>query len=329
MSRASERRLFLYVACLSLFSLLIPYFAHAGFGISPPYVNNQRLTRGTVYEQKITLVRSDPVDDLTTQITMNIPGIEGWFSVDRGTEFIMPKGTTQLPIVVTVRVPEDAEYKKYEGAIRIRTSSAVPPGTSPNGVSIALGAQVDVDIEVVDKIYDFTVKRIRNADVEEGRRKWGLYFPGKIKFFMTVENTGNAKFGPTKVQFDIYDNDMETLLETTYSTNEIEQIEPFATKEVIAELPTRLGTGRYTAKYTIFKNEEIAQQNTLVMTVAAIGSVPGYEGYGFDGLSFEDKLKVAAVLGTPVVLILFLLLYMTLKSKRRRRRVRAHVSRIQ
>ncbi len=307
-----------------LFAVLAitPQISSAGFGITPPYVNNQRLTRGTVYEQKITLVRSDPVDDLKTTITMNIPGIEAWFSVDRGTEFIIPKGTTQMPIIVRVQVPEDAEYKAYSGIIRIRTAPA-EPGAS-GGVSIALGAQVDVDIEVVDQIFDFEVRRTRNTDVEEGRRKWGLYFPGKIRFFMTVENTGNTTFGPTLVKFDIYDSQMETLMESTTNTNEIEQIEPFGTKEVMAELPTRLPPGRYAAKFTVYKlGEEIAVQNDLVMTVAAIGTVAGYTGYGFDGLSPEDKIKVAIAVVGPLLLILLTVFIVMRRSRAHKRRVHA------
>ena len=273
------RRLF-SVRTPSVILLLVAIFflqqaplVEAGFGITPPYVQNSRLTRGTVYEQKITLVRSDPNTDLKTEITMNIPGIESWFSIDRGNEFILPAGTTQMPIIVTVRVPDDAEYKKYKGAIRIRTSAAgIPEG---GGVSIALGAQVDVDIEVVDKILDFDVRRIKIADMEEGRRKWGLFFPAKIKFFMTIENTGNEQWGPTKVVFDIYDSEMETLLESTKNTNKIEKIDPFAIKEVLAELPTRLPAGRYTAKYTIYKNDEVAQQSQVNLSVSTLGSVPG------------------------------------------------------
>lgn len=298
-----------------------PTLAAAGFGITPPYVNNERLTRGTVYTQKITLVRSDPVDDLKVTITMNIPGIEPWFSVDRGTEFIFPKGTMQLPIVVTVRVPEDADFKKYDGVIRIRTAAADQQATG--GVSIALGAQVDVDIEVVDKIYDFELRRARVADVEEGRRRWGLFFPGKIRFFMTVENTGNTDFGPTKVQFDIYDSEMESIKETVFNTNDIERIAPFATQEVMAELPTRLPPGRYAVKFTVFKNEEIAKQNDLVLTVAAIGAVAGYTGYGFDGLSLEDKLKVAGVVAVPLVMLLLFLFWGLRRSRARRRRTHA------
>lgn len=304
--------------------LLVVFFAafrtaFAGFGITPPYVNNDRLTRGTVYEQRITLVRSDPDSDQKAEISMNIPGVESWFIVDRGTTFILPKGETQVPIIISVHVPADAEYTRHQGTIRIRTSSTGADGGGA-GVSIALGAQIDVDIKVVDKIYDFEVRRIRSADVEESRRKWGLVFPAKIRFFMTIENTGNAVYGPTKVKFDIYDSEVEQLMETTYSTNKMEQIEPFAVKEILAELPTRLHVGRYTAKYTIYKGEEIAQQNQINLSIAAIGAVQGYSGYGFDGLSTSDKFKVAAVFAIPLILIL--VLFTILGVRRRRMRAR-------
>lgn len=289
--------------------------AEAGFGITPPYVNNHRLTRGTVFEQKITLVRSDPSEDLNAEITMNVPEIESWISVDRGTQFLLPKGTTQVPIIIRVKVPDDAPYKQFKGAIRIRTASAAT-STGATGVTIALGAQVDVDVQVVDKIFDFDIRKIRISDLEEGRWKWGMYFPGMIRFFMTVENTGNTDFGPTRVHFDIYDSEMESLLESIDNTNKIEKLAPFSIREVIAELPTHLGPGRYKAKYTIFKNEDIASQNTIDVSISSIGSVAGYEGYGFWGLSTFDKLKVAAVIGIPILIIVCLLIVLIVKRKR-------------
>ena len=147
--------------------------------------------------------------------------------------------------------------------------------------------------------------------------KWGLFFPAKIRFFMLIENTGNTEFGPSRVHFDIYDSNGENLLESTDNTNHIEQIAPFVTKEVLAELPTRLPAGSYAVKYTIYKNSDVAQQGQISMSIAALGSVPGYEGYGFDGLSLIDKLKVVGVVGTPV---LILVLFVTALIVRRRRR---------
>lgn len=290
--------------------------AFAGFGITPPYVRNERLTPGSTFEQEIVLVRSDPVDDLQVTITMNIPGIEHWFSIDRGMSFVLPKGETQVPIKVTVRVPEDAAYEPHKGAIRIRTSAAGSEAQG-GGVSIALGAQVDVSIAVVDKIYDFVVRKIRVTDLEEGRQKWGLFFPAKIRFFMTIENTGNTDFGPTKVRFEIYDSDGDQLLEATENTNDIATISPFGTQEVLAELPTRLPAGRYLAKYSVYKNEEIAQQNSVTLSINPIGTVPGYEGYGFDGLSLRDTLKVALAIGIPLMSLVALFGFVYWKRRSR------------
>ena len=311
-----QRGVFLLFA--AVFFVSSAGLVHAGFGITPPYVRNDRLTRGTVYEQKITLVRSDPIDDLEAEITMNIPGIEPWISIDRGSKFVLPKGETQIPMIVTVRVPDDADYTKHKGAIRVRTSSMTAEGQPAGGVSIALGAQIDVALEVVDKIYDFIVRKIRVMDLEEGRRRWGLFFPAKISFYMTIENTGNTEFGPTKVKFEIYDSEMETLLETTFNKNKIEKVEPFGTKEVVAELPTRLPAGRYTAKYTIYKNEEIAQENELTLSINPKGTVAGYEGYGFAGLSLIDKLKVILVIGLPIMVLAALAVVLLILRRRRR-----------
>lgn len=292
--------------------------AFAGFGITPPYVDNQRLTRGTTYKETINLVRSDPTDNLKADITINVPGIEDWISIDKGLTFPLPAGQNLVPIVITVKVPKDAEFKEYKGAIRVRTSA---DGSQPvgGGVSIALGAQIDVDLKVVDKIYDFNVRKIRLTDLEEGRQKWGLYFPGKMRFFMMIENTGNMEFGPTRVHFDIYDSNSENLLESVDNTNRIERVPPFGTKEVVAELPTRLPRGLYVAKYTIYKNDQIAQQGQLNVSISAAGTVAGYVGYGFDGLSLADKLKVFAVIGVPLIILILLVISAILRRKQRRR----------
>ena len=317
---------FLFLLCVFLVSVSMGARpASAGFGITPPYVRSDRLTRGTEYQQTINLVRSDPEEDLKVDVTINIPGVDGWFTIDKGNEFVIPKGVMQMPIVVTVHVPAGADYNDYKGTIRIRTSAANPQ--SGGGVSIALGAQIDVDIKVVDKIFDFNVRQIRVADLEEGILKWGLFFPGKIRFFMIIENTGNTTFGPSRVHFDIYDSNGENLLESVDNTNHVEQIAPFATKEVLAELPTRLPAGSYTVKYTIYKNSDVAQQGQITLSIAALGSVPGYEGYGFDGLSLTDKLKVAGVLGTPVLLLVLFVTALTVRRRRRRKKLNGYQSR--
>jgi len=301
---------------VSLFVALyvVAPYVHAGFGITPPYVRNDKLTQGSEFTQEITLVRGDPIEDLKAELTLNVPGAESWITIDRGTEFLLPKGEKQVPIEVTVRVPANAEYKQYTGSIRIRTVSPDPA----SGVSIALGAQVDVDLRVVDEVRDFEVKRVRLSEVEEARRFWWLDFPGKITFTMGIENTGNAPTAPAKVQLDIYDKRGTIVLETTVNTNAIEQVRPFETREVVAYLPTRLPPGAYLVKYSIFQfSDTVKRTGELTLSVLPRGTLAGYVGYGFDGLSRGDLLSVALPIGA-VILLLLLTVFV---SHRRVRRV--------
>jgi hypothetical protein len=292
------RKLFLSATGAFLF-LLSAHTAYAGFGITPPYVRSDTLTQGSVFSQEIVIVRGDPVEDLKTDVTINVPGINQWITIDKGNSFILPKGATQFPIKITVTVPPDAEFGAYTGNIRIRTASLKQ---AESGVSIALGAQVDVDLKVVSEIFNFEVRRVELSEAEEGHRFWWLDYPGKINFWMHIENTGNVPASPSKVKFEIYNNAATTLLETVENTNKIERIEPFATKKVLATLPTWLKPGGYLIKFSIYKKDEIVKTGELTLSVLPGGTISGYVGYGFEGLPFEDKLSVVAPVAAPIVL---------------------------
>ncbi len=297
--------------------LLFSNTVHAGFGITPPYVRNDRLTQGSTFTQDIILVRGDPVEDLKAEITLMTPGIEDWITIDRGTEFLLPKGEKQVPIRVTVRVPDNAAYERHQGSIRVRTVSPDPA----SGVSIALGAQIDVDIRVVDEIRDFEVKRVKLSEAEEPRRFWWLEFPGKMTFTMGIENTGNAPTAPSRVQFDIYDKRGNKVLETTVNTNAIEEVRPFETREVAAYLPTRMPPGAYFVRYSVYHfDEEVKRTGELTLSVLPRGTVVGYEGYGLEGLSFGDKLSLIVPVALLVVVLLITTAVLILRKRNHRKR---------
>ncbi|OGD32066.1 hypothetical protein A3C91_04025 [Candidatus Azambacteria bacterium RIFCSPHIGHO2_02_FULL_52_12] len=287
----------------------------AGFGITPPYVKNESLTRNSHYEQKIILVRGDPIEDLKAEILIDVPNAYKWFSVDRGAQFILPKGEQQVPIIVSVNVPDSAEFGRYKGNIRITTTSLAPP--SSGSVMIALGAQVDVDLNIIDKkIFDFKIRRISISDLNEGHWFWWMYFPGKIKFAMQLENTGNISITPSDVVFAIYDVTGNTLLETVHKLNAIQEVKPFETKEVIAELPTRLPVGSYRIKYAIYKEGGVAQEGELGLSVLPYGTLASDAGYGFTGLSARDK----AIILSSGTLVIVGILYAFVHLYRRRKK---------
>lgn len=272
----------------------------AGFGVTPPYVTNVSLTRNSVYEQTIYLVRSDPSTDLKATVSIDVPGVNEWFTINEGQSFLLPKGEQKVPMTVKVLVPDSAEYKQYKGNIRIKTGA---PDDSVEGgaVSISLGAQIDVDITVIDKkIKDFKVRKIGISDLNEGHKVGWLYFPGKIQFEMFIENTGNVPIAPSDVVFRIYDKSGNVLLEETHKKGKIDTVEPFATETIFAELPTRLPAGSYLARFEIKNDDVIKLEGEVNLSILPYGTLQT-AGFGFLGLSLAHKLSV-------IVPILFIFL---------------------
>lgn len=299
--------------------------ALGGFGITPPYVQNDNLTRTSQFQQKIILVRSNPDEDLKATVTVNVPGANEWISVDRGLEFVLPKEERQIPMLVTVHVPEDAKFGRYTGSMRVVISSVEGPQAGTVGIS--LGAQIDVSLDVVDrKIFEFKIRGINVLDLEEGHTVWWMFFPGKIRFYMKVQNTGNVPSSPSRIEMDVYDAAGKKLLESIRNTNKIKFVDPFKTEEVVAELPTRLPAGTYRIKYRIFNLDTLVQENEVPLTILPYGSIPGYEGYGIWGLRLRDKV----ILGIGAVAALGLLAWSVValvrfirKRKGERRHTRA------
>jgi hypothetical protein len=303
MSKMGLKRIPLFLVICFLFSLASTDVVWAGFGISPPYVKNNSLTRGSYYEKKIHLGRGQPGEELRIEVTINVPGANDWISIDKGNSFTLAEGERLTEMIVRVNVPRDAPFGSYKGHIRVKT---IPVGLSEGGgVAIIMGAQIDVDLEVKDiQIFDFQVRNVEIYNLEEGHKFWWLYFPGKIKFEMQIENLGNIKAAPTKVLLDIYDNQKKELLESL-GTSKMEKIEPFKIQTIIAEFPTKLPAGNYLAKFQIFKKDEVVSEGNLNLVILPYGTLPGYKGYGFSGLSTENKASVIGVILVILTVVSF------------------------
>jgi hypothetical protein len=264
---------------------------HAGFGITPPYVSNTSLTRNSTYEQQILLVRSDANTDQKAEITIDAPDIQDWIEIVEGEEIKLPRGVQKVPMTVRVMVPSNADFKDYTGSIRIRTlpdSGEVAPGA----VSISLGALVDIDLSVIDRVIkDFRIRKISVPDLNEGSKVAWLYFPGKIRFEMLLENTGNVDVSPSNVEFRIYDRAGKVLLEETKSKGRVPTVVPYGTETVVAEIPTRLEAGSYVARYTIYNDDEIKQEGDLSLNILPNGTLQ-LAGFGFSGLSAPHKVSI-------------------------------------
>jgi len=289
--------------------------ADAGFGITPPYVNNASLTRNSVYEQTILLVRSDPTTDLKATISIDVPGINSWFEILEGNEFLLPRGEQKVPMTVRVTVPNKADFKQYPGNIRIKTG-ATDDQIIAGAVSISLGAQVDVDITVIDKeIKDFKIRKIGISDLNEGHKIGWLYFPGKIKFEMLLENIGNVPVAPSEVVFRIYNNSGSVLLEETKNKGKITKVAPFNIDTVFVNIPTNLPSGSYLVRFEIINDGgEVKREGELNLSILPYGTLQT-AGFGFSGLSLPHKLSVI----TPILFVLSIIGLLVFNTNQNRR----------
>jgi hypothetical protein len=286
--------------------MLYPAVSFASFGITPPYVRNTSLTRNSTYEQQILLVRGNPNEALRAEVIVDAPEIFDWIEVVEGTNIPLPRGEQKVPMTVRVKVPADAEFGDYSGKIRIRTLPA-DDQVSEGVVSISLGAQVDVDLTIIDRVIeDFRVRKISVSDLNEGKKVGWLFFPGKINFGMLIENTGNVDVAPSEVRFRIYDRAGSVLLEETTHTGRLKKIAPYATEEIMAALPTRLPPGGYLARYTIFNGEDIKQEGELNLSILPYGTLQA-AGYGFIGLSIAHKISILLPIFALLIIILFVI----------------------
>lgn len=291
--------------------------ARAGFGITPPYVRNTSLTRNSTYEQQILMVRGTPETELVANISVDTPEFADWIEVVEGDEILLPKGEQKVPLTVRVTVPEDADFGEYEGRIRIRTQPSQDQ-LREGAVNISLGAQINVELNVIDRVIeDFRVRRISVSDLNEGTKTAWLYFPGKIRFGMLLENTGNVAIAPSKVTFDIYDSQGNTLLEETEHIGKITEIDPYATEEVFAEIPTRLPAGNYSARYEIYNGEEVKQSGEVNLAVVEAGTLQE-AGFGFRGLSTPHKISVILPILTVLIILIYIGYYARLRARRKK-----------
>ena len=255
---------------------LIPQLVQAGFGISPPYVWNDNLTRGSVYEQKIVIVRGadDTEEPWRITLTTELGKAEKWISIDKGMDFVMPVGETNVSIIVRVDVPQKAKYDNYKGKIRLK---AVPDRSiEEGGVSIALGTVIDVDLNVSEnKIYDFKVINVKLQDIEAGYdRKWFGFKSGIIKFAMNIENIGNAKVAPEKVILDIYNSTTNEFLESLENYNRLTKVRSFTTDNVLAKFKTKLPVGGYKVIFKIYKEDKIVREGDSYLSILPPGTLP-------------------------------------------------------
>ncbi len=249
MAKFKQTSLFLLVFCFLI--LNGRQALGGGFGFSPGGVNNFDLLPGSQFEQEMFLLRADPIEDLKINIKIespDYPEVKNWISLDKGTSFIIPKGTTQFPIKVIVDVPQKTKLGVYKGYLDV-TTAQVKEEKGGGGVQIALGARINIVLGLTDRpISNFAVRTGEIPTIEYG---------SPLKYIIKLENTGNVKVRPSKVEIKIFDGSVITSLLKTLEIGpeNLDWTKPYKTKEVTAEFPVELKIGGYWAETRVFKDE--------------------------------------------------------------------------
>jgi hypothetical protein len=264
-----------------------------GFGVSPSSVENKNLIPGSYYEQDVFLVQSQPDVDLNATVKVDAGKISNWIKIENGNNFLIPKGEHQFQMKVDVAVPSDANLGEYKGTITINTS---PAGAQKSGVSVVLGADVGVDLNVTDvKVSDFSIQNFQISDVLKG---------SPIKFVMKVKNDGNIENGPTKVGLTFFDQ---------YHSKQLgqqeeliaEKVQPFKTKNISAEFPNNFDVGPYWADVKIYSDDKTIAESNIVFNVVSALAVQKHQ---ISGLPNFSAIPVWEYLLAGAIIIIIILL---------------------
>ncbi|OGH65021.1 MAG: hypothetical protein A2821_00910 [Candidatus Magasanikbacteria bacterium RIFCSPHIGHO2_01_FULL_41_23] len=243
----------LFIALMIIFN---PHQVSAGLGISPAKIINERLLLGSSAVSVLTLSRSDA--QKTSIVHLGIDFSSGsWIISDKGREIVWEKNEHQLLIPFRIQAPVNASLGTYHGSITI--TEIVTEKDSRYSTQTVLGTSVPVELVVIKTaVTDFILPAVKmfSAYASVPWMRWKI--PGTAELILTVQNTGNTRTGPTKVQVDVYDQNEKNFVERV-EIKKVETVSPFTTKEIILTVPHNLNVGEYTAYIKVFEGYRLTE----------------------------------------------------------------------
>ena len=250
----------LKVATILVITLLIFLLAdscQAGLGISPSQWIEKHALRGSRIEKIFTLSRAEPKEDL--YFKAEIEGeIKDWIKINKGLEFVMPKGEQQFPIRVSIDVPQDAEYRDYKASIRLKSE---PKTTETEGIGVVLHALIQIELTVSgEEFLDYEILQIAIPKQEEGKF---------LNIILKIWNRGNVEARPTRLTADFWDKYKSEQLESKEITDfsGVAAIGPFSEGEIVLGLPVKFEPEQYWANVKIYQDGELLKSEDIFFEI--------------------------------------------------------------
>lgn len=251
------------VIVLAIFAL--GNIAQAGLGISPSDWIEKNALRGSRIEKTFTLSRSNPDEDLYFKAAIE-GEIKDWIKIEKGLDFVMPKGEQQFPVKVIIDVPQDAEYRNYQAEIRLKSESKSKE-TSGMGSSVLLNALIRINLIVSQKqVLDYEILQITIPKQEEGN---------PINVLLKIWNRGNVEAKPTRLTIDFFDKYNQAKIDSKDLTDfsNIKAVAAFSEGEIKLEIPLQLGIEQYWAKVKVYQDEKVLKSEEITFDVVEKGSL--------------------------------------------------------
>ena len=247
------KRFSLILILVTIYFRLSTACAGASFGVSPADLSLDYLSPGMTVEQDFLISRTDLNQEADISIEKDIQGANDWVQINPGIAFTIPQGKQTQILTVTISVPDDAEYKKYEGYLTLK----IAPGGKTAGVSIVEGVGIAVNLTVTKSaITNLLIRKMEIPAVTIGK---------PIRLLLTAENQGNQEVSPEKVEIIVKDLTGKELLRGQDSS--FERVEPGGKKELAAEFDNGLSPGEYYADVSIYFQGKPIKEDKLVFSV--------------------------------------------------------------
>lgn len=233
----------------------------SSLGVSPAYIRNDILLKGSYYEEELVISRANPDTEAKAILELDIKDVQNWISFKPGFEVPLPKGEQRVTVNAIIDVPDDALLGIYKGYIRVKLEEPNEEG----GVTLVPSVRLDVDLTVIDE--NKSAFEVRLVDIEDFPRNYPLVLKMKIK------NAGNVEVKPSKVMLNIKDLSQNFIKDL--ESNEISEIAPFVLGEVEVTFEDHnLHTGDYFGEITVYDGEKVSFDDRVVFTVLEEVEIP-------------------------------------------------------
>ena len=250
------------IVVLALAFFLLPSFAFANMGISPPEVVIDDVLRDVPNIVTVRILREDSSQD--QQILVSFDGEDSRF-LQGDSEFFMPTGQSVYEYELTI-LATDASVGDYSARADFAPELPDVEATFGAGVAVRRGVSLIVGFSVTgEESVGYTIDEVTYFPVEEN---------GDLTTRFDLINDGNVEWRPDSVVITITDPVTGEVVGTeTIPGTDLDVLLPGESVTVSSLLDLRLPTGNYVASTDFVYGDEVVSSQESNLEVLESGTI--------------------------------------------------------